>query len=359
MVNDKISLCYNSPMDFSRPDNARTINTLKVLNALRTKDMSRAELSRELNINKVSISEITESLRKEGIVEDGEKDNTTQGRPSQKLTLSRKKGRVFSFFLSPHTITASASNLKGGVLRFERFPKDENYLEMISSFLKKMTSDNPLVYGVTLIGAGENEIPDSFFPWPVIRSSSAVSEARAELEEEKNAKTLYVSWGSRVEGVYYESFLHYIPTLGHMKVTKGIPCSCGMDGCLEAAVSTLRLKEVTGLSQVRALLSTDGGLTAIKNVLSLLVFAVMEASQATGAKRVVITGELSGAPDEIYSLINEKLHSVLPPNRRDVTVYRAKKGERGALEGAGIIALDEFFYHPDVLDKLNEIEKTL
>ena len=55
-------------MDFSRPDNARKINRLKVLDALRKRDMSRAELSRELVINKVSVSEITDSLIKEGFV---------------------------------------------------------------------------------------------------------------------------------------------------------------------------------------------------------------------------------------------------------------------------------------------------
>lgn len=346
-------------MDFSRPDNARIINTLKVLNTLRRKDMSRAELSRELDINKVSISEITENLRKEGLVEDGEKDNTTLGRPSTKLTVSRKNGRVFSFIFSPSTVTASASNLKGGVLRFERFPKDENYLGQISSFLRKMTGDSPKVYGVTLVGAAENEIPDTFFPWPVIHSSLSETEARAEMNEEKAEKTLYISWSNNVAASYYESFLHYIPSFAHMKVTKGITCSCSMDGCLEAVISIPRLKAITGLTQTRQLLSSEGGITTLKNVLPSLVFAVAESVQAIGAERVVITGELSSMPDDLYTMINEKLHTLLPPDRRHVAVYKAKKGDKAALEGAGIIALDKFFYHSDVLDKLEDIENAL
>lgn len=84
-------------MDFSRPDNARKINRLKVLNALRKGDLSRAELSREIVLNKVSISEITDALIKEGLIESGMKDMSTQGRPSTKLSIAKKNGRVFSF----------------------------------------------------------------------------------------------------------------------------------------------------------------------------------------------------------------------------------------------------------------------
>ena len=53
-------------MDFSRPDNARTINRLKVLSELRKGECSRAELSRRLGINKVSIGEIIDRMLEEG-----------------------------------------------------------------------------------------------------------------------------------------------------------------------------------------------------------------------------------------------------------------------------------------------------
>ncbi len=342
-------------MDFSRPDNARKINRIKVLNALRKGSLSRAELSRELVINKVSISEITDLLLKEGLIESGEKDNTTSGRPSTKLGITRTKGRVFSFVLSSSTVTASASNLLGQVLRFERFPKDENMLSLISSFVKKMISDNPTVYGVTIICRGRDELPASFFPWPVIYSSLAEAQARAEMDTEKKEKRLYLSWGDVIEGAYEEKFLHYIPTIGHIKVAQGIPCSCGGDGCLSAAASGERLKRMTGITQYRKLTSEEKGLIAIDDVSSYIAFALSQAVQALGAESVVITGEMAAMPDDLLATICDKLRSALPLTR-EVKVTKSARGDRATLEGAGIIALDRFFYHSDMLDKLSSLQ---
>ena len=81
--------------------------------------------------------------------------------------------------------------------------------------------------------------------------------------------------------------------------------------------------------------------------------------QAIGAEKVVITGELSSLPESIYSSINDNLKMALPPERECVTVYKSTHGEAAALEGAGIIALDEFFYHSALLNKLKSIESTL
>ncbi len=343
-------------MDFSRPDNARKINRLKVLNALRKGDLSRAELSREIVLNKVSISEITDALIKEGLIESGMKDMSTQGRPSTKLSIAKKNGRVFSFVFSSSTVTAAASNLTGQVLRFERFPKDENMVNQIAAFINKMTQDNPKVYGVTVVSADESSVPSSAFPWPVIYTSAPVAQARAEIEVNRKEKTLFVSWGDTIEGVYYEKFLHYIPTLGHMKVTNGIMCTCGANGCLEAVASGLVIKKMTGIGQYRRLTTEEKGLNAIDDVSKNLTFALSEAVQALAAEDVVITGELSSMPDDLCASISDRLKMTLPPSRGSVGVHKSIRGDKSTLEGAGIMALDEFFYHSDLLAALDEIQ---
>ena len=84
-------------MDFSRPDNARLINKLKVLSFIReNKNVSRAELSRELLINKVSISEIVDSLIKEGLVKECGLLSLPSGRPSTLLDIDVKSGKVIA-----------------------------------------------------------------------------------------------------------------------------------------------------------------------------------------------------------------------------------------------------------------------
>ena len=186
-------------MDFSRPDNARKINRLKVLGALRKRDMSRAELSRQLLINKVSISEITDSLIRDSLVSSGPLDNTTSGRPATILSINKNGGRVFSLVFSTSTVMASASDLKGNVLRFERFPKDEGLVDYISSFIRKMTQDQPKVFGMTVIGT-PSDIPSDVFPWPVVYRQRSEAQARGEMEGRDDLRDVYfVSWGDEID----------------------------------------------------------------------------------------------------------------------------------------------------------------
>ena len=63
-------------MDFSRPENARRINRLKVLSALRKKPASKAELAAMLQINKVSIGEMVQDMVREGLVIEGGREAT-------------------------------------------------------------------------------------------------------------------------------------------------------------------------------------------------------------------------------------------------------------------------------------------
>ena len=343
-------------MDFSRPDNARKINRLKVLSALRNRDMSRAELSRELLLNKVSVSEITEALMKDGLVSAGPLDNTTSGRPATILSIEKNGGRVFSLVFSPSTVMASASDLKGNVLRYERFPKDENLVDYIASFVKKMTQDNPRVFGMTVVGT-KDDIPEGIFPWPVAYRGRAEAQARGE-DEIADGSTLFVSWGDEIEASW-PPFRPSIPSFGHMKVTKGILCSCGGDGCLSAVASGRVLKEKTGITQYRRLTTEEKGLIAIDDASIALAFALGEAVQALGVEKVLITGEISQMPQDSYASLEDKLRMTLPPERRSVRVIKSNKApEKALLEGAGSLALDQFFYHSTILKKLEEIQLT-
>ncbi|MBQ0070588.1 MAG: ROK family protein, partial [Spirochaetales bacterium] len=265
-------------------------------------------------------------------------------------------GRVFSFIFTKSTVTASAANLMGEVLRFERFPYDENTVSTIASFINKMTTDDPNVYGVTIITEDKSEIPSSAFPWPVTYTSRSSAQARAELEEESLEKCLFVSWSDSIEASYMDRFLHDIPTFGHMKVTKGVPCTCGGNGCLNAVASGVVLKERTGLTQYRKLLSEEKGILAIDDAGKGMVFAISEAVQAMGAERVMITGELSGMSDDLYASLNDALKMSLPPSREHIRIRKAKRGDKGLLEGASLIALDEFFYHKAILEELTTIQ---
>lgn len=76
-------------LNFSRPENARQINRLRVLNALRENEgVSRAQLARILGINKVSMGEIVQALISEGSVIEGSKQAVQAGRPGTTLSIN-------------------------------------------------------------------------------------------------------------------------------------------------------------------------------------------------------------------------------------------------------------------------------
>ena len=116
------------------------------------------------------------------------------------------------------------------------------------------------------------------------------------------------------------------------------------------------IKETTGINQYRRLLTEEKGLLAIDDISSAMAFAFSEAVQATGADSIMITGEMSSMPKDLYASIQDKMIMTLPPERRSVTLIKSEKADKALLEGAGLIALDEFFYHREILNKLSQIQ---
>ena len=337
-------------MDFSRPDNARKINRIKVLNALRKGSLSRAELSRELLINKVSISEITDSLIKDGLVMEAEREMTT-GRPATKLVVNRNAGRVFSLELRRASLSVSVSDMLGRALRFERVPRTENLWKDAEEICLRLAK-NMKIYGAAIV---TDEKIEPSLPWPCIVISSAEAEARAETESfEVSLDGFYfVSWNETIKAAYLKSSLIAIDSFAHIKVTKGTTCTCSQDGCLESIASGDVLKRETGIRSLKEIAERDDFMRTPSKAMT---FALSQAVQATGARSVMITGELSLMSDSIYADMQTKLTASLPEDRKDVVIFRSSCGERGLGIGASILALDAFFYSTRLLETLRSLE---
>ena len=338
-------------MDFSRPDNARKINKLKILNVLRKGKLSRAELSRELLLSKVSVSEIVDELLKENLIEEAERDMATSGRPATKLQIKKNSGRVFAVEIKKSVISVSIADMLGRPLRFERFPREDDPWPSIIAMIDKLSMGDR-IYGVCFVSNEVLTIPE--LPYPYIVTTPALAQAKAEINlATANMDGFYfVSWSDNIDAAFYKKDLIPIPSFAHIKVTKNSICSCGGNGCLESVASGITLKEKTGLKNLRDLTDT----IEIRESAKSIVFALSEAVQATDANAVMITGELSNLPDEVYATMQQRLTLSLPPTRSDVFIYRSQCGERGNREGAGILALERFFYHTDMLRALDKLQ---
>lgn len=340
-------------MDFSKPENARRINRLRVLSALREQPSSRAELSRKLKINKVSISEIAESLIKEGMIRESEKDMATSGRPSTKLAIAKERGRVFSIEIKPRKTTVSASNLEGNVLRFMQLPRSENLWNDVKAAITRLSSNGVMNYGASVITDELITIPDGLFDFPAIIIPPAIAEAKAEMYHayETLSSTLFISWADTIGAAFSEAnTLHYLQSFAHMRVRNDGRCTCGGIGCLEECASGSSIKEKSGLDS-RSLLSMT-----LTEPLAAMAFAITEAVQILGVKNAMITGDFSLMKAENYAYLQEKVASKLPPSRNDFIIFRSQCGEAAAREGGGIAALESFFYSTELLRKLDSIE---
>ncbi|MBO8436644.1 MAG: ROK family transcriptional regulator [Spirochaetes bacterium] len=342
-------------MDFSKPDNARAINRLKVLSELRGGEYSRAELSRRVGINKVSIGDMIQDLIKEGLVTEGKKNSTTSGRPGTSVSINRTACRAFAFDIKPRAISVSVSDALGKVLRFERFPRNSETEELVQRSIEKMKGEDIFICGSAVTGY-DGTFPASIFPQPTAFIPRVIAEASAELSINKELDgCLFLSWADSFDAAIMKGNLIHLPTLPHMKAQKDGLCSCGGKGCLEVAASGKALMDKTGALSVRDLVRNTGYASAIKEALKPIAMALSEAVQATAATSVIITGELSQIPDAAYTYLNGLLSSLLPPSRK-ITVARSAAGEKGTREGAATAALNLFFYKTDMLKKLETIE---
>ncbi len=82
-----------------QPSDIRTINRLRVLNLIRSqRGLSRADISKELGLNKPSCSEIVNDLIGEGLVTEGEKTETASGRRPTPLMIAKNGHLVVGIY---------------------------------------------------------------------------------------------------------------------------------------------------------------------------------------------------------------------------------------------------------------------
>ena len=345
-------------MDFSRPDNARKINRLKVLSALRHDNLSKADLSRKLGINKVSIGEIIDLMVKEGLLEETGRMTAPAGRPATLMSVKAASARALAVEIKRKAVSVAVSDAKDRILRFERFPRTSEMMEDLRRTIAKMKGPEDTGFQGAAVVTEEDIDLSSLIGAPVIRLSRIQAEAASEMARlEDPEDMLFVSWSDNIEAAICHGGLITLPQFAHIRAQRDGECSCGGKGCIGAVASGMALLAKTGAKGYRDMLSNEAYHETIKECLRPMAAALSMAVQALSAKSVMITGEMAGLSDSAFAYLQTLLSSALPPHRKDVVVYRSQGGEKAGREGAVIAALDEFFYHTDLLKRLDAIER--
>lgn len=261
----------------ARLDTIRDINRQIILNYVRERGpISRADIARETELQRSSVSAIVEELLEDGLVEEEGIGESTGGRPPSLLRLRAAGALAIGVDITTTTTTVAICNLLGQVLEREQFPTDldadETMRRAIAIIVQLQARHAGNVDGVGVVVPGQVDFPSGraryipFFDWRDLDIAQRIKEATgldAIVDNDANAAALAEFWHGRPEigklrdfivalvhegvgtGIVFDRQIYrgrnsLAGELGHMVIEGVAPviCSCGKRHCWEAFACT-------------------------------------------------------------------------------------------------------------------------
>ncbi len=354
-------------MKLSQPKSARTINTCRVLCALRsTKNLSKAELSRILNLNKVSSGEIVDDLVQKGLVRETGKMEVSNGRRPTTLSLAYDSRYVLGVDIGRYSTSVALCDLNATVVKVERIPTphDCSVEEFCVGILKSCVRTLKLVRPELLLGAGitadgkissdgRTIISSDVLPWTDIPIAQVFEKAlgcsvtvgnrtsalvNAEKQEDSLVRTqenlMYLNWSETIclANVSFGHVWSVSNEFGRMQIGENTNL---VDVCGAASLGAgeqVKMKEVWPSVQ--------------DNVFASMAKALRVAYRITGTTEVIIGGEGATLTEPCLDAIRERC-----PVLR---INRSCMGDRAFIKASAELALDRFFYQSSMLEDMKD-----
>jgi predicted NBD/HSP70 family sugar kinase len=260
----------------ARSNTIRGINRRIVLNYVRERGpISRAEIARETELQRSTVSTIVDALVEDGLVEEIGAGESTGGRRPTLLRLRIVGAMAIGVDISPTLTTVATSDLAGRVLAQEQFKTSTDYQETISRTIELVRGfvasggDSIDSIGVSIPGlvdpATGRAIYVPYFKWrdlPIAQDISEASGLPVTIDNDANAAALAELWFGRPEvsdardfimvlvaegvgtGIVFDGQIYRgergaAGEFGHMIIGPHAPvaCSCGNYDCWEAFAS--------------------------------------------------------------------------------------------------------------------------
>ena len=257
----------------ARAGTIRDINRQIVLNYVREKEpISRADIARETDLQRSTISTIIDALQADGLIEEIGAGESTGGRRPTLLRIRTSGVMAIGVDITPSQTIVAVSNLAGRVLEQEAFPTDPEFRKTITRVVACVQSmackykGSIEAVGVSLPGLVDTErsrmnyVP--YFKWRDIEIAEIISSATGlsvTVENDANAAALAELWFGRPEVSQIRDFIMVLVAegigtgivfdgqiykgqhsaageFGHMIIGQQAPvaCSCGNYDCWEA-----------------------------------------------------------------------------------------------------------------------------
>ena len=369
----------------ARLNTIRDINRQIVLNYVREREpISRAEIARETNLQRSTISAIVEALKTEDLVEEIGEGESTGGRRPTLLRLRTKGAIAIGVAITPTRTTIATSDLAGRVVEQEEFLTDIDAgksLNNVIARVKELSSRNPGIeaVGVSLPGlvdpATGTAVYVPYFKWrdiPIAEMISAAVNKPVVIDNDANAVALAELWFGRPEVIDARDFILVLVAegvgtgiifdgqvyrgqrgaageFGHMIIGPHapVPCSCGNRSCWEAfssegaafaryeklagdAVGTMGFKELVDL----ALTGDPNAKAALIETAHCLGIGISNLVVGFSPEAVVVGGEIARAWSFIEDALTETIEHSIRRGLPSVRILPSTLGERPELRGA-------------------------
>jgi len=367
-----------------------------VLNYVREREpISRADIARETNLQRSTISSIVEDLTTEGLVEEVGEGESTGGRRPTMLRLRTKEAIAIGVAITPTRTTVATSDLAGRVVEQKEFltaADSDETLEQIIDLVQELTRRNNgsiEAVGVSLPGlvdpATGSAVYIPYFPWrdiPVSRVISTAVGLPVVIDNDANAVALAELWFGRPEvsdardfilvlvaegvgtgiifdGQVYRGQRGAAGEFGHMVIGTHapVPCSCGNYDCWEAfsseGAAVARYSKLSGGTIVppfgfrelidRALEGESSATAALVETAHYLGVGISNLVVGFSPEAVVVGGEIVRAWPFIETALTETIEHSVRRGLPSAIILPSTLGEKPELQGALSLVLASKF----------------
>ena len=366
-------------------------NRKKIIKLLLEKDeITKLDISRELDISITTVSTNISELKKIGIVEDVRSLESTGGRKAMAIKLNENCKYGLGIALTPRHVKLSLINLRSEDVELLRIRHDNNSIEdiinivsyNIQSLLEKnnVKADQLLGIGISIPGTVDTQngiikncyllnIKDfnikekfEYLNVPIYVDNEANLSAYYEYLNKKDIvdNLLYVSitdglgLGIIINGRIYRGSNNSSGEMGHMKINlDGKECKCGAKGCLEAYASKNAIldeyndkakSKISDIEEFEKLCDSldEIALDVLKEYISILGVGISNLTMILDPNSIVIGGEINNLIDRNLNYLKETIYKDnLFTNEKDCKVEITKFKESYLL-GAARLPIEEF-----------------
>ena len=370
----------------ARLNTIRDINRQIVLNYVREREpISRAEIARETELQRSTISAIVEELKIEGLVEEVGEGVSTGGRRPTMLKLRTKEAIALGVAITPTLTTVATSDLAGRVISQQEFLTNPDPLKTLDEVIALVRKHSQLNRGVEAVGVSLPGLVDPatgtaiyvpYFHWrdlPVGEVISSAISLPVIIDNDANAVALAELWFGRPEVTDARDFIMVLVAegvgtgiifdgqvyrgqrgaageFGHMVIGTNAPvaCSCGNDDCWEAFSSEraalARYGRLSGAGEAssigfpelvdRALGGEANAKAALVETAHFLSIGISNLVVGFSPEAVVVGGNIARAWSLVENALTERIERSVRRGLPSARIMPSTLGDKPELRGA-------------------------